>query len=137
MRLGSRAQGLSTVLRLAEVASGIFPQGLKQAIYRLPMLSDTIRAQLNSFAPTGLTEVAVASGVLRGARLRLNLKSEKYYWLGNYEPQLIPALLEYCKPGMTVYDVGANIGYVSLAFSQVLDANGKVYAFEPLLDNAQ
>jgi len=35
------------------------------------------------------------------------------------------------KPGMTVFDVGANIGNYSLLLSELVGNTGKVYAFEP------
>jgi asparagine synthase (glutamine-hydrolysing) len=35
------------------------------------------------------------------------------------------------KPGMTMIDVGANIGYYTLQFSQLTGPNGRVIAFEP------
>lgn len=38
---------------------------------------------------------------------------------------------DYCKPGDTVVDVGANIGEVSIVLSQGVGDSGRVYAFEP------
>ncbi|MEO7132974.1 MAG: FkbM family methyltransferase [Vicinamibacterales bacterium] len=38
---------------------------------------------------------------------------------------------EYCRPGDTVVDVGANIGEVSIVLSQRVGSNGEVFAFEP------
>ncbi|MDD8018776.1 MAG: FkbM family methyltransferase [Bacteroidota bacterium] len=35
------------------------------------------------------------------------------------------------KPGMTVFDIGANIGFFTIEFSQLVGPKGKVYAFEP------
>jgi FkbM family methyltransferase len=35
------------------------------------------------------------------------------------------------RPGMTVLDVGANIGYFSLLFARLVGASGRVFAFEP------
>ena len=38
---------------------------------------------------------------------------------------------DYCRPGDTVVDVGANVGEVSIVFSQRVGAGGRVFAFEP------
>ncbi|NEO52982.1 MAG: FkbM family methyltransferase [Okeania sp. SIO3B5] len=35
------------------------------------------------------------------------------------------------KQGMTVFDIGANIGHYSILFSQLVGQSGKVYSFEP------
>lgn len=137
MNSENRRQNLPVVMRLAEFACRALPQPMKQAVYRLPVLSSLIRNQLNLSAPSGLSEVVIASGVLRGALLKLDLKSEKYYWLGIYEPQLIKAIYDFCKTGMIVYDVGANLGYISLVFARVVGMDGQVYAFEPLPANIQ
>jgi FkbM family methyltransferase len=92
---------------------------------------------LNFCAPTGLIEVSIKSGVLRGLLLKLDLNSEKSYWLGTYETVMIQAIHDFVKPGMIVYDIGANIGYISLVFSQAVGKQGRVYAFEPLPDNVK
>ena len=125
----------SFVLRLAQFVSRIIPKKLIAFIYRWPFLSRCVRRLLNFYAPSGLTEVSVKSGVLRGLNLKLDLKSEKFYWLGTYETEMIQAIYDFVKPGMTVYDIGANIGYMSLVFSQAVGERGRVYAFEPLPDN--
>jgi FkbM family methyltransferase len=38
--------------------------------------------------------------------------------------------IDYLKPAMTVFDVGANIGHVSLLCSKFVGKEGKIYAFE-------
>lgn len=127
--------GENPVMQVAEFASKILPQSLKTAIYHLPIISKPIRSFLNQFVLDGITKVKVASGPLQGTWLHLNLRSEKYYWLGNYEPFLVQAISDFVKPGMIVYDVGANIGYMSLIFGKATGAHGKVYTFEPMPDN--
>lgn len=45
---------------------------------------------------------------------------------------------EYCKqaikPGMTVFDVGANLGQFTMLFASLVGSNGKVVAFEPVAE---
>ncbi len=65
------------------------------------------------------------------------MQIDKDYWLGTYEPELQAALRELIQPGTIIYDVGANIGYVSLLLSKASGQAGKVYAFEALPANAE
>ncbi|MHC1729160.1 MAG: FkbM family methyltransferase [Syntrophobacteraceae bacterium] len=53
----------------------------------------------------------------------------------DYEPEVREALSRALKPGMVVYDVGANIGIFSLLMSHLVQQNGKVYAIEPEMNN--
>jgi FkbM family methyltransferase len=67
----------------------------------------------------------------------LDMQTEKDFWLGTYEPEMQSALGELIKPGMTVYDVGANIGYVTLMLGKLVGMEGRVFAFEALPDNVE
>ena len=40
-------------------------------------------------------------------------------------------LAHYIRPGMTVVDIGANIGFYSLMMADLVGLSGRVYAFEP------
>ena len=123
------------LLSLAALAARLIPLPVKRAIYRLPWLAGFVRRSLNRAAPQGLAEVTVAAGMLTGARLLLNLQDEKDYWLGTYEPELQAAVGELVKPGDVAYDVGANIGYISILLARKVGESGKVYAFEALPAN--
>jgi FkbM family methyltransferase len=48
--------------------------------------------------------------------------------MGRAERRFFPGVV---RPGMTVLDVGANVGLYALYFSQLVGASGSVYAFEP------
>jgi len=47
------------------------------------------------------------------------------------EPELLVVLEKNIKPGMTVMDLGANVGYVSLLMASLVGSKGKLYAIEP------
>lgn len=121
----------------AQWAAKYFPARMKQAVYRYPSLANLIRGRLNRVVPSGLTDVTLTSGKLAGMHMRLDLQTEKDYWLGTYEMALQEAVAELVEPGMTVYDVGANVGFVTLLMAQCVGENGRVYAFEALPSNLE
>ncbi len=58
-------------------------------------------------------------------------------WLGTYESDKQQALRQFVKTGMTVFDIGANAGFYTLAVSRLVGAQGRVWAFEPSAENAE
>lgn len=125
------------VLSLAAGLARLLPIPFKRQLYRWKPLADSIRRLLNRAAPPGLTEVRIAAGGLEGMRLKLDLHCEKEYWLGTYETELQAAIHRFVQPGMVAYDVGANIGYISLLLARRVGAQGQVYAFEALPQNLE
>ena len=108
---------LSMTARIAR----LLPDTMKRALYRVKPLAGLIRGGLNRLAPRGISEVEVAAGGLTGLRLRLDLQSEKDYWLGTYEPDLQAAIADLVEPGQVAYDLGANIGYISTLLARQVD----------------
>ena len=125
------------ILNIAAFSAKILPNFLKQAIYKIKPLAAFIRRGLNRAAPTGIAEVRIAGGDLVGYSILLDMQIDKDYWLGTYEPELQAALRDLIRPGAVIYDVGANIGYVSLLLAKAAGETGKVYAFEALPENAE
>lgn len=123
------------VFSLAEITARLLPAWARKAIYRVPWLARLVRRGLNQAAPREIVQVRVAAGSLAGVALWLDLQSEKDYWLGTYEIELQEAVQHWVRPGMTVYDVGANIGYISLMLAKAVGAGGSVIAFEALPAN--
>ncbi len=124
-------------LSLAAFSAKILPNPVKQAIYQFKPLARLIRRGLNRAAPTGLTEVTIAAGDLAGYTILLDMQIDKDYWLGTYEPELQSALRELIPSGAIIFDVGANIGYVSLLLAKAAGPTGKVFAFEALPSNVE
>jgi FkbM family methyltransferase len=67
--------------------------------------------------------------------LRANQRIERWMWAGVYEPELVSLLKKTLKPGMTVLDLGANIGYFSAIAAALVGEKGEVHAFEPMPEN--
>ena len=122
---------------LASFLAQTLPLPIKQGLYNFPPLARLIRGAINVSVGDGLDVVEVAAGELKGCRVLINLKTEKSRWLGTYEPELQAALRDFLRPGMVAYDVGANIGYVTLMIARRVDSSGQVFAFEALPENVE
>lgn len=60
------------------------------------------------------------------------------YWkldLGQVDPLLLDFVRETVKPGMSVWDIGANLGLLSFAAAAKAGTSGQVVAVEPDVDN--
>jgi FkbM family methyltransferase len=67
--------------------------------------------------------------------LRTNQRIERWMWAGAYERELVQLMKKTLKAGMTVLDVGANVGYFSALASGLVGDTGQVHAFEPMPEN--
>ena len=56
---------------------------------------------------------------------------------GRYEAHLVPIFQQYCRPGMTVVDVGANLGLYTMLASTLVGGSGRVVAVEPSSENCR
>jgi len=54
-----------------------------------------------------------------------------YEYLEGYEPEVTALISRLLKPGMTMVDVGAHLGYYTLLAKFKVGENGNVFAFEP------
>ena len=104
--------------------SRIPPTGLLGQVLRLPLrlvpkqAVMTVRSGLNA----GMKWIAGSS--IHGC------------WLGHYEHDKQALVARLVKPGMKIFDIGANAGFYTLAFSRLTGAAGHVWAFEPFAENA-
>ncbi|WP_158093638.1 FkbM family methyltransferase [Erythrobacter dokdonensis] len=70
-----------------------------------------------------------------GIRIWVNLADTGISWpivRNDFERAEIKFLSGVIKPGQTVFDIGANIGFFSMLFSKLVGPEGRVIAFEPL-----
>ncbi|MCX8063083.1 MAG: FkbM family methyltransferase [Anaerolineales bacterium] len=117
--------------------SRLIPTSLKRLVYRLPWLANWLRQRVNRSIGQRLQWVEITAGGLRGLSLYLDLTQEKDYWLGVYEPELQMAIQELVHAGQVAYDIGANVGYITLMLARRVGPQGKVIALEPFPQNVQ
>src|SRR5262249_28882977 len=62
---------------------------------------------------------------------------QKIFYLKSdiYELETQTALRKIVRPGMTVFDIGANTGYFSVFLADLVGPQGRVYSFEPFPAN--
>jgi FkbM family methyltransferase len=96
-----------------------------------------LRPIVTRLLPTGPSVVEVRSGLAAGIRLDIFPRSEKYYWLGTYEPQVLEAIATRLRPGASYWDVGAHLGYMVAVASRLVGPTGTVVAFEPNPENVR
>lgn len=127
----------SFVLRTAAFAARLLPSGARRMLYRLGPITVGLRRLLTRAAPVGIAPVRVAGGALTGMQLLLDLKVEKDLWLGTYELGVERALRDLGRPGMTAYDLGANVGYTTMLLARIVGPGGRVVAIEALPSNVE
>jgi len=65
--------------------------------------------------------------------LRLNEHMQsQIFWYGYYSRDIVMTMDRILTPGMVVFDVGANIGEISLCAARRVGSEGGVYSFEPM-----
>lgn len=65
--------------------------------------------------------------------LRLIQTSPLYSLISQgYESRFDAAMMASLKPGMRVFDIGANVGYYTQKFAEAVGPTGEVHAFEPV-----
>jgi len=78
--------------------------------------------------------IRVIRGPARGMRWVVD-SSTRGFWLGYWELENQRLFADHLRPGDVVYDIGAHVGLYTLASSVRVQAEGHVYAFEPLPRN--
>ena len=108
---------------------GHAPGGARDLYHRLPL---PLRRALNrAFFPSERRVVTVQSGLLQGVHLEVSPRLESGLYLGTHEPDLQAALPKLVRPGMIAYNLGAHLGFFTLALSRLVGPSGRVLAFEP------
>lgn len=77
----------------------------------------------------------IVRGLASGYRICVSPAENLSYLIGTAEACLQRAIRKYVSTGNTVYDIGANMGYVSMSLAKRVGPGGHVIAFEPVPRN--
>ena len=128
LNLGWRRLVLSAYRFVAPLAS-------KTGLTRIFLGKNTIGSGINSFfnkiINLNLPEPIEAQGMIMYQGTSNERGSFGMGYVFDYELETRRAFRRVVKPGMTVVDVGANIGYYTLLGAKMVGEGGRVYAFEP------
>ncbi|HTR90061.1 MAG TPA: FkbM family methyltransferase [Solirubrobacteraceae bacterium] len=78
--------------------------------------------------------VPILSGPARGLRINLH-GSFVGFATGTAERPLQQAMLQELTPGATFFDIGANVGFITMLAARLVGPSGRVVAFEPVPQN--
>src|SRR5271156_963002 len=81
-------------------------------------------------------EGRIQKGLGRGLRFNA-ANSAVGFLLGTHDLEVQYTLSRLLRPGMTVYDIGANVGFTAMLAAKQVGPDGKVVCFEPLAANAE
>ncbi len=109
---------------LARVVAG-YLNSLEFARRDLLAPDEAFQPELADFA--GFRVFASRSDILIG----------RHVLAGTYEPEVVAILRQRLQPGMTVIDIGANIGFFTMLSAALVGPEGAVLAIEPNPDNVR
>ncbi len=128
-RSDSDPNGLPWKIALVEAYIRYMAVGRVLPIRQIPLASKVDR-RLRALVRRTLGIIGTGSDELFVDRLdSLSLRS------ASYEPFESEVLDRLIRPGDSVVDVGANIGYYTLRFARAVGPTGRVFAFEPESEN--
>ncbi len=113
---------------MANLASRLYPPCLR-----------AYRRSLKRFGPIHAFCYALGNGLLSVVSPAIGFRTnsdDPLWWrlsltTGSHEAATRQTFAKIVRPGMTVVDVGAHIGYYTTQFAQLVGASGRVIAFEP------
>jgi FkbM family methyltransferase len=117
---------------MARGSVGRLPVTVAKAIYRATPIPALRQLYFSGFCRLVRGRKVIAT--IGGSTYELDLGEtiDVALYLDQYERDVAAALQRYCQPGMTVLDIGANIGAHTLALGRLVTKQGAVYAFEPM-----
>ena len=112
---------------------GLALSTLARLLWRVPYFRGRDRLIAALLQRAQQPTVAVPEDVIDGLRLTLDFNDHlsRSFWLIRQLPPSIRIVEAICRSGDVVVDVGANMGYLSIAAARKVGSGGRVIAIEP------
>lgn len=108
-----------------------------RSVRKIPLLGSLIHRISHQVLPGDQKIWAqIAAGPAAGLWLHVNPRVADSLIQGGTEARMQEALSQHLRPGMTFFDLGANIGLFTLLAARLVGEKGKVFSFEPDQENA-
>jgi FkbM family methyltransferase len=119
------------VRRALKAATPFVPERALLVIDRYPRIRNLLRDALTEPPAAGLAERKIGRGPARGRSIQVDMASdERRLIAGTYEPWIHSLLPQVLRQGMSMWDVGAHIGYYVIT-ACALSPTGHHLAVEP------
>jgi FkbM family methyltransferase len=99
-------------------------------------MNATLKKNLRQLLPRQLKSHRILAGPLRNYRIVTSWHDYPAAILGKTERPLLDWFARNVAPGETWLDIGAHYGYTAMALARLVGAQGRVFAFEPMLTSA-
>lgn len=78
----------------------------------------------------------IKAGEGRGLKIANRRRADRAMRFGTYETAIQRCIADNLRPADVFVDIGANVGFFSLIAARRVGSDGRVYAFEPVAENA-
>ncbi len=119
-------------IKLVSIVARVLPKYFVRRIYQDEEWAQRIIIALERLVggTEGPSRVRIAIGAAANLSFVADLQRQKYFWIGTFEPWVQDAIVRYGYKGMTMWDIGAFLGFHSLVMRRIAGP-GKVLAVEP------
>jgi len=100
-----------------------------------PSFVATLAHRILNKISDGNSRSYACTGTLDGYQMYVDWSQFRGFVYDTWEPEVVRRIVSTVRPGMTVVDVGAHVGYYTLVFAKYVGATGRVISFEPLPEN--
>ncbi len=99
-------------------------------------MNKSLKGAIRKLLPQAVSPHRIKGGPLRGSTIVTSWHDYPAAILGRTEGALLACFAKHASSGETWLDVGAHYGYTAIALSKLVGSNGRVFAFEPMLNTA-